>query len=107
MSDKVEFASYSNTGESRPRILVVPPNMRSIASMYGTKSTPDNSETLVKKLHRYSLDNARDMRRLLTLAGEYNQEMELAIKKVVETCDTCLQSGHTLPSRKVSMKHID
>ena len=88
-------------------MLVVPSNVKAIASMLGSRSPSDNADVLVKKLHRYSHDNARDMRRLLKMAGQYNARTEAAIKKVINNCETCVRSGVPRPSRKVSIKHVD
>ena len=102
-AENVVFISYTNPGESRPRMMVVPRDVKSISSMMGTTS----ADILVKKLHRYSHDNANDMRRLLKLSNQYNPQIEAAIKKVVGECKTCVRSGTPLPSRKVSIKHVN
>lgn len=107
MREKAELDSYSNPGESRIRLMVTPPDLKAISSMTGARSTLENTEMMVKKLHQCSHENMRYMRRLLKLAGKYNEEAEAAIRDVYYSCELHFRSGLLLPSRKMSIKHID
>ena len=111
MDKEIEFASYSNPGEDRPRLFIVPPEGNSKSSMIGKasreKAAIKSADLLVRKIHGYSHDTAHDMRRLLKLSNKYNPFVEAAIKKVISSCGICVQSGRPLPSKKVSIKHID
>eukprot|EP00171_Calliarthron_tuberculosum_P022738 IDg22738t1 len=62
---------------------------------------------MAKKLHEYNHNTIQDMRRLCKLAGRYNEDVEHALKRVTEECIVCIQTGHPIPSRKISTKHID
>ena len=75
--------------------------------MMGTKSRAERANILARKIYCYSHDTAHDMRRLLKLSGKNDSNVEASTKKVVSNCATCIRSGLSVPSCKLSIKHID
>lgn len=107
----VEFASYSNPDEDHSRIFAVPPDTNNKSSMIRAasrdRSAVKAADLLVRKIHAYSHGSVRDMKLLLRLSNKLNPFTEAAVKRIVSTCNVCVQSGPPLSNRKVSIKHID
>lgn len=109
MKSKSIFHTYSNKGESRPRLQVVPPTNRQKCSMVTNSVQYKKDLAMVQKVHNYSNGHApkHEIRRLIELAKIMSPSVEKAINEVVRNCEVCSRSGNPLPNRKVSISNID
>ena len=129
LDKEIEFASYSNSSEYRPRLFIVPPESKNKSSMIGKaskeKAAVKATEFLVRKILCYRHDTAHDMRRCLScristnrslrpqsrrsshrVASVYNQAVLFqARKRQLSTLIRTLTTLFSLTSSTPSMDH--
>lgn len=62
---------------------------------------------IVKKVHRFTHCNAKELQTLFEEAGLLTPKLEKAIEKVTVACTPCASRGRPSQTRKISLKHVN
>lgn len=73
--------------------------------MANIKSHPELN--MVKKVHRFTHRNLKQLETLFSDAGLLTPEIRKAIAKVTSSCIPCTTSGHPILTKKVLLKHVN
>ena len=60
-----------------------------------------------KRIHRYTHATQEEMKTLCEEAGMLDEELIAAIERVCEACEVCAKNGRPIPSKKVSLSHVN
>lgn len=81
-------------------------NLRSLMSNLHLKSK--RSPLLFsKQIHRFTHTRPLEVKTICEQAGILTSNLGEAIDKVDEACEVCVQSGRPIPSKKVSLTHVN
>lgn len=103
-------SDYHNDICQRMRVELVQRPQTLISSMLPRTLHSKASRTpkiFAKKVHRYTHAHADTVKDLCKQAGVLTNNLEQAIDDVDNACEICARNGHRLPSKKVSLNHVN
>ena len=101
--------TYLVPTDQRLRLDIAPHPRSSKKTLLGNIHTSVKREPLAfcKRVHRYTHATPEEMMILCKDADMMGPELEDAIKRVFGACEICAKNGRPLPSKKVSLTHVN
>ena len=101
--------TYIDSSDGRLRLDIAPHPLATKKTLLGNIHTTVKRQplTLCKRVHRYTHATPDEMRHLFQDANMLDNELEDAIEQVCNACEVCAKNGRPLPSKKVSLTHVN
>ena len=101
--------TYLLPSDRRLRLDIAPHPMFTKRTLLGNIHTNAKRQPLAfsKRVHRYTHATADEMKLLCKEADMLDKQLEAAIEQVCNACDVCAKNGRPVPTKKVSLTHVN
>lgn len=97
------YLSGNSPFDLRKRVLIVP----TVHTMLTKRSIELRPRSLAKRLHNLTHAPCDELVKICQRAGHVSAELKEEIRKITSECPICARSGHPVPSKKVSVTHVN
>lgn len=99
----------SRNGDRRLRLAISIQNETQLGTLMSKLEKLSRRSPIIfsRKIHRFTHAPTADVKAICKQAGILTDELEKAIDKVDKACEVCVRNGRPIPSKKISLTHIN